>query len=74
VQTNDIRQAREAWNRIFPVIDAIMQQPFVSAVKAVLGAVALPVGVPRAPVAPLDPATTARIADLVAEERRLFAS
>jgi 4-hydroxy-tetrahydrodipicolinate synthase len=74
VQTNDIQQARAAWNAIFPVIDAIMQQPFISAVKSVLGAVALPVGPPRAPLAPLDAATTARIADLVAEERLVSAS
>ncbi len=74
VQTNDIQQARNAWNAIFPVIDAIMQQPFISAVKSVLGAVALPVGPPRAPLAPLDAATTARIADLVAEERLVSAS
>ncbi len=74
VQTNDIQRARAAWNSIYPVIDAIMQQPFVSAVKAVLGAVALPVGPPREPVAPLDPAATARIADLVAEERLVSAS
>lgn len=74
VQTNDIAKAREAWNAIFPVIDAIMQQPFVSAVKAVLGAVALPVGVPRAPVAPLDAETTARIADLVTAGQLVGAS
>lgn len=74
VQTGDIAKARDAWNRIYPVIDAIMQQPFVPAVKAVLGAVALPVGPPRAPIAPLDPATTARIADLVAEDRLVSAS
>ena len=74
VQTGDIANARDAWNRIYPVIDAIMQQPFVPAVKAVLGAVALPVGPPRAPIAPLDPATTARIADLVAEDRLVSAS
>ena len=74
VQTGDIAKARDAWNRIYPVIDAIMQQPFVPAVKAVLGAVALPVGPPRAPIAPLDPATTARIADLVAENRLVSAS
>lgn len=74
VQTGDIANARDAWNRIYPVIDAIMQQPFVPAVKAVLGAVALPVGPPRAPIAPLDPAITARIADLVAENRLVSAS
>jgi 4-hydroxy-tetrahydrodipicolinate synthase len=74
VQTNDIQRARDAWNAIFPVIDAIMQQPFISAVKSVLSAVALPVGPPRAPLAPLDPATTARIADLVAATRLVPAS
>ncbi len=74
VQTGDIAAARAAWNSIYPVIDAIMQQPFVSAVKAVLGAVALPVGVPRAPMAPLDEQATARIADLVVARQLLSAS
>lgn len=74
VQTGDIAVARDAWNSIYPVIDAIMQQPFVSAVKAVLGAVALPVGVPRAPMAPLDAEATARIADLVVAKQLLSAS
>ena len=69
VQTGDIQQARDTWNRIYPVVDAIMQQPFVPAVKAVLSAVGLPVGPPRAPIAPLDAATTARIADLVAKSQ-----
>jgi 4-hydroxy-tetrahydrodipicolinate synthase len=58
VQTIDIQRAREAWSGIYRVIDASMQQAFVWGVRAVLGAVALPVGAPRAPVAPLAPATT----------------
>lgn len=63
-EAGDFDRARDAWNRVYPVIDAIMGQPFVPAVKAVLGAVGLPVGPPRAPISALDAETTARIADL----------
>lgn len=68
-EAGDFDRARDAWNRVYPVIDAIMAQPFVPAVKAVLGAVGLPVGPPRAPIAALDAETTAAIADLVSAAR-----
>ena len=69
VQGGEIAEARQAWNRVFPVIDAIMQEPFNAAIKGVLDALGLPVGVPRAPLAPLDPSTATRIKDLVSSAR-----
>jgi 4-hydroxy-tetrahydrodipicolinate synthase len=44
-----------------------MAQPFIPAVKAGMAAVGFPVGVPRPPVAELDPAATAHIAQLAAQ-------
>jgi 4-hydroxy-tetrahydrodipicolinate synthase len=69
VQGGEIAQARGAWNRVFPVIDAIMQEPFIAAIKGVLDALGHPVGVPREPLAPLDPKTASRINDLVSTAR-----
>ena len=66
VTAGDLGQARKAWARVYPLIDAIMAQPFVPAVKAALAAAGFPVGTPRAPVAALDPAAAARIAELAA--------
>ena len=64
VSAGDLDGARRAWAQIYPLIDAIMNQPFIAAVKAGMAAVGFPVGVPRAPVAELDPAAAARIAQL----------
>jgi len=66
VRAGDLGQAQEAWARVYPLIDAIMAQPFVAAVKAGLAAVGLPAGVPRAPVAVLDPGPAGHIAELAA--------
>lgn len=66
VSAGNLGQAREAWARVYPLIDAIMAQPFIPAVKAGLAAVGFPVGRPREPVAGLDPAAAARIAELAA--------
>ncbi|GAB3346130.1 dihydrodipicolinate synthase family protein [Modestobacter lapidis] len=66
VHAGDLAGARQAWARVYPLIDAIMTQPFIPAVKAALTAVGFPVGPPRAPVAPLEPAAAARIEELAA--------
>ena len=65
----DLAQARQAWDRVYPLIDAIMAEPFIPAVKAALAAVDFPVGAPREPVAALAPAAAARIAQLAAAFR-----
>ena len=69
VQGGKIAEARQAWDRVFPVIDAITQAPFNAAIKGVLDALGFPVGVPRAPLAPLDPSTATRINGLVSSMR-----
>jgi 1-pyrroline dehydrogenase/4-hydroxy-tetrahydrodipicolinate synthase len=67
VNAGDLPEARRRWARVQPLIEAIMNEPFVSAVKAALGAVGFPIGAPRPPVAALDPQATARIGKLAAE-------
>ena len=74
VNTGDLEQARQAWARVYPLIDAIMAQPFIPAVKAALTAVGFPVGPPREPVAALAPAAAARITELASALRPVPAS
>ena len=74
VNTGDLGQARQAWARVYPLIDAIMAQPFIPAVKAALTAVGFPVGTPREPVAELTGAAAARIAELASGLRPVPAS
>ena len=64
VSAGDLEGARKTWAQIYPLIEAIMAQPFIAAVKAGLAAVGFPVGAPRPPVAALDPGAAARIAQL----------
>jgi 4-hydroxy-tetrahydrodipicolinate synthase len=66
VTAGDLAQARQAWARVYPLIGAIMAEPFIPAVKAALTAVGFPVGDPREPVAALSPTAAARITDLAA--------
>ena len=51
VNAGDLEGARKTWAQIYPLIEAIMAQPFIAAVKAGLAAVGFPVGDPRPPVA-----------------------
>ena len=64
VTAGDLAEARRAWSAVYPLIGAIMAQPFIPAVKAALTAVGFPVGDPREPVAALTPAAAARISEL----------
>lgn len=49
LRDGDIETARTAWNRVYPVIDALLQRPFSQAVKAGLRLQGVPVGAPREP-------------------------
>lgn len=69
VAAGDFATARTQWNRIYPLIDAILSAPFVPAVKAALELLGHPVGTPRRPTADLAPASRARIEELVRELR-----
>jgi 4-hydroxy-tetrahydrodipicolinate synthase len=74
LSTGNLDEARQAWTRVYPLIDAIMAQPFIAAVKAALTAVGFPVGAPREPVAGLTPGAAARITDLASALRLVPAS
>lgn len=67
VRAGDLTAARARWDRIYPLIDAMLAAPFVPAVKAALSEFGFPAGVPRAPVQELDPATRQVIASLAAD-------
>ncbi|WP_291279961.1 4-hydroxy-tetrahydrodipicolinate synthase [Galactobacter sp.] len=66
VKAGDLVGARESWNALYPVIDALISLPFIPAVKAGLGLQGLEVGVPRAPMATLDAAETERLKHVLA--------
>ncbi len=74
VSAGNLQQARQIWARVYPLVDAMISQPFIAAVKAGLTAVGLPVGPPREPVVELDPAAAARIAELASALRPVPAS
>ena len=67
VAAGDFAAAQAEWNRIYPLIDAILSAPYVPAVKAALKVLGLPIGTPRRPTAVLDPASVARIEKIVSE-------
>ncbi|WP_311214688.1 MULTISPECIES: 4-hydroxy-tetrahydrodipicolinate synthase [unclassified Arthrobacter] len=69
VAAGDFTTARSEWNRIYPLIDAILTSPFVPAVKAALSILGQPIGTPRRPSADLDAASVSRIQGLVNELR-----
>ena len=67
VAAGDFATARAEWNRIYPLIDAILSSPFVPAVKAALELLGQPIGKPRRPTEALDAATVTRISALLTE-------
>lgn len=50
LRKGDVETARSQWNRVFPVIDALLGIPFSQGVKAGLRLRGEPVGVPREPL------------------------
>jgi 4-hydroxy-tetrahydrodipicolinate synthase len=64
VKAGDLEAARQAWARVFPLLDAALTVNYVAAVKVALEAAGFPAGTPREPVLPLDPADAARITEL----------
>lgn len=60
----DAERARREWDRLYPLMNAIMSAPFIPAVKSALSALGFPIGSSRKPILELDPATAASIAAL----------
>jgi 4-hydroxy-tetrahydrodipicolinate synthase len=67
VVANDLLRARTEWERIYPLVDAMLSTNFISAVKAAANARGLEVGEPREPLLPLEGESAARITSLVAQ-------
>jgi len=70
IQAGDLVTAREAWGRVFGLLDAALSVNYSAAVKVALDAVGFPVGSPREPVSPLHAADAARIAELASAFHR----
>ena len=70
VQAGDLQTARQAWSRVYPLLDAALSVNYVAAVKLALDAAGFPAGPTREPVLPLDGADAARITELAAAFRR----
>ncbi|MGD7003869.1 4-hydroxy-tetrahydrodipicolinate synthase [Corynebacterium halotolerans] len=64
---DNLVEARQAWKRLYPVIDTMLSEPFVAAVKAGLEIQGEPVGIPRAPMAASTPEVCDRIERALAE-------
>ncbi|MDQ0260862.1 4-hydroxy-tetrahydrodipicolinate synthase [Sinomonas atrocyanea] len=70
IAEGDLAGARETWNCVYPVIDALLSAPFIPAVKAGLALQGLPAGSPRRPTAPLTAADHARLERALASLRQ----
>ena len=66
IEAGDLTRARAAWERVYPLVDALLSDGFIPAVKAATTARGLPVGDPREPLAPLSGAARTRVESLVA--------
>ncbi|WP_313810405.1 4-hydroxy-tetrahydrodipicolinate synthase [Glutamicibacter sp.] len=67
VQAGDLTAARSRWNRVYPVVDGLITEPFIPAIKAALRLKGEDYGQPRLPIHPASEETTARIAGLLDE-------
>jgi 4-hydroxy-tetrahydrodipicolinate synthase len=61
IAEGDLTGARELWNGVYPVIDALLSVPFIQSVKAGLAYQGIDAGVPRRPMAPLGAGDLARL-------------
>lgn len=61
IADGDLAGARELWNQVYPVIDALLSVPFIASVKAGLSLQGLRAGSPRRPTADLNAEDFARV-------------
>jgi 4-hydroxy-tetrahydrodipicolinate synthase len=64
VQAGDLTGAREAWLRVYPLLDAALSVNYIAAVKVGLTAAGFPAGDPREPFAALTGADAEKITNL----------
>ncbi|NQD87804.1 4-hydroxy-tetrahydrodipicolinate synthase [Paenarthrobacter sp. CM16] len=67
IAEGDLAGARELWNAVYPVIDALLTVPFIPAVKSGLTLTGLPAGSPRRPTAGLDADDLAKVEQALAK-------
>jgi 4-hydroxy-tetrahydrodipicolinate synthase len=67
IADGDLAGARELWNAVYPVIDALLTVAFIPAVKAGLTLQGLPAGSPRRPTAGLDADDLAKVEQALAK-------
>ncbi|GAB88847.1 4-hydroxy-tetrahydrodipicolinate synthase [Gordonia rhizosphera] len=70
IAAGDLDGALAQWRRLYPVIDALISVPFISAVKAGLRILGEPVGSPRKPVSDLNAEELAGVEAALAALRR----
>lgn len=61
IQEGKLADGLAEWNKVYPVIDAMITEPFIAAVKKGLNLQGFPIGSPRAPMADVSDAAAARI-------------
>lgn len=61
ISAGDLVGALELWKKLYPVIDAMISEPFMPAVKAGLALQGVPIGGPVAPTSPLEDDAVARL-------------
>ncbi|MCA4131632.1 4-hydroxy-tetrahydrodipicolinate synthase [Arthrobacter sp. M4] len=66
IAEGDLAGARELWNAVYQVIDALLSAPFIPAVKSGLTLQGLPAGSPRRPTAELGAADLAKVEQALA--------
>jgi 4-hydroxy-tetrahydrodipicolinate synthase len=64
VQAGDLDVAREAWARVYPLLDAALSMNYITAVKTALDAIGHSAGPTREPLLPLSSEESARITEL----------
>ncbi|WP_345472428.1 4-hydroxy-tetrahydrodipicolinate synthase [Glutamicibacter ectropisis] len=74
VQDNDLVKARALWNKVYPVIDGLLTEPFIPAIKAALKIQGEDFGQPRLPIHPASEETTERIKGLLGQLAEAAAS
>ncbi|PRB43104.1 4-hydroxy-tetrahydrodipicolinate synthase [Arthrobacter sp. MYb23] len=67
IAEGDLAGARDLWNAVYPVIDALLTVPFIPAVKTGLTLTGLPAGSPRRPTAGLDADDLAKVEQALAK-------
>ncbi|MFH0411717.1 4-hydroxy-tetrahydrodipicolinate synthase [Corynebacterium sp. L4756] len=61
IQEGKLAEGLDAWTKVYPVIDAMISEPFIAAVKKGMDLQGFPIGSPCAPMADISDEATARV-------------